>query len=89
MRLIDDVKATLPGWHITEASGLVDADLGPVNVQFHAIGENVVARVFVGVRAVAGGLGTTVDLAMAGLRAELGEIGQGCSVALNALGGGA
>ena len=88
MRLIDDVKATLPGWHITEANGLVDADLGPVNVEFHTVGQTVIARVFVGIRAVAGGTGATVDLAMAGLRAELGEIGQGCSVALNAIGGG-
>lgn len=88
MKLIDDVKATLPGWHITEANGLVDADLGAVNVEFHTAGQVVVARVFVGIRTIAGGTGATVDLAMAGLRAELGEIGQGCSVALNAIGGG-
>jgi hypothetical protein len=87
MTPLDDVKAILPGWHITEANGLVDADLGPVNVEFHTVGQVVVARVFVGVRAVAGGTGATVDLAMAGLRAELGEIEHGCVAATAALRG--
>lgn len=87
MTLIDAVKAKFPGWHVTEDSGIVDADLGPVNVEFHAIGQSVVARVFVGIRAIAGGTGATVDLAVAALRAEIGEIEHGCAAALVALGG--
>lgn len=87
MRLVDDVKAKFPGWHVAEDSGIVDADLGPVNVELHTVGQAVVARVFVGIRAIATGTGATVDLAVAALKAEIGEIEHGCAAATVALGG--
>lgn len=88
MNLIDELKAALPGWTITDSDPYADADKDGVNIEVQERESAVIARAFTDGHAIGTGVGADVQAALNALRVDVAEMAGRCEKVSNALGGG-
>lgn len=87
MNLVDELKAALPGWTVTNSDPYADADKDGVNIEVQERESSVIARAFTDGHAIGTGVGADVQAAVDALRVDVAAMAERCEKVGNVMGG--